>query len=215
MSFVVETDDEVLCPGHRDDDLKDELQRLSIHDPLVPSIVGSQLCPYIYCNTEASLNQLRIHFTSLAKATTTVPVFLDCEGRDLGRTDGKLCLVQLGLEEVIYLVDVIECPLSLTTLKMVLENPKFEKIVWDGRSDYAELWHGHGISLNPVLDLQLVRVYESGGYRRGFINLDGMRNVFSAIVGRGLTCDGIDLKRMIEGTSNRSERPNLKSPESN
>jgi len=69
-----------------------------------------------------------------------IPIFVDCEGRDLGRTDGKLGLVQLALEDEIYRVDIVEIVESLKVLKMILEHEKFEKVLWDGRSDYAELW---------------------------------------------------------------------------
>jgi ribonuclease D len=128
------------------------------------------------------LTQFSAHIERLSSSPEEcIQIFLDCEGRDLGRIGGKLGLVQLGLEEEVYLIDVISYPESLVILKGVLENPKFEKVVWDGRSDYCELWFGHGIAMGPLIDLQLVRVYEScrgipGS--AGYINLEGMARVF-------------------------------------
>lgn len=145
-------------------------------------MIGEKPFTYIYCNTKQLLNQLRNHFMSLTIGSAKVPIFLDCEGRDLGRTDGKLGLVQLGIEVEIYIVDIVEIAESLDILKMILEHETFEKVLWDGRNDYAELWHGHGIDMSPVLDLQLVRIHEtSSGRGRGFTRLDGMGKVFSAM----------------------------------
>ena len=41
-------------------------------------------------------------------------IFLGCEGRDLGSANGKLNLVQIGIGEHVYLVDVIACELCAT-----------------------------------------------------------------------------------------------------
>jgi len=54
---------------------------------------------------------------------------------------------------------MIEFPDSLIHLKEILEHPQVQKVVWDGRSDYSEFWHGHRIRMRPVLDFQLVDVY--------------------------------------------------------
>jgi 3'-5' exonuclease len=150
------------------------------------------------------LDQLTTHIeavTKSASANDKKVIFLDCEGRDLGKSGGKLGLVQLGIESEIYLVDVIAFPKTINVVKDILENPVLEKVVWDGRSDYAELWHGHGIDLNPVLDLQLVHVYKfSGGLPgpRGFIALTGMSTAFSRLNSRERsTC--VDADRMTRG----------------
>jgi hypothetical protein len=81
------------------------------------------------------------------------------------------------------LVDVITYPQALVPLKTILEDSRLEKVVWDGRMDYSELWHGHGIKLTKPVDLQLVRVYESCGGRagpQGYMILEGMGKVFSS-----------------------------------
>ena len=173
-----------------------------MHDSVsVSDEIGAEL--YIYCKTRARLDQLRGHVMSLMTVSDpTMPIFLDCEGRDLGRIGGKLGLIQLGIEERVYLVDVVECPESLETLKMILENQKFEKITWDGRSDFAELWHEHGIALRRVLDLQLLRVHENPRvHQRGYIRLEGMGKMFLDLVKRdGIKNPGIDLNKLAEST---------------
>jgi len=158
--------------------------------------------PYIYCDTQTQLDSLNDNIESLLKESTVEaksPIYLDCEGRDLGRIGGELGLVQLGLENKIYLVDVIAYPKSLKTVKDILENPVLEKIVWDGRSDYAELWHGHGIAMHPVLDLQLVRIYQTcdglPGYA-GFIKLEGMSRVFDKLGYQVRQGSGVDVNKM-------------------
>ena len=136
---------------------------------------------YIYCDTESLVTQLSNDLASYTSDSRRTPIFLDCKGRDLGRMNGKLGLVQIGIAEHVYLVDVIAYPESLLTLKDILENPKIEKVVWDGRNDYSELWHGHGINMKPVLDLQLIHIHAtSHGWRRGFNVVDGVSKVFSA-----------------------------------
>src|SRR5271155_5807635 len=87
---------------------------------------------YLYCEGEPQITQLRG-----VLASNTQPILIDCEGRDLGRIGGKLGLVQLGIGEHVYLIDVIAYPKSLEVLKDALENVEIEKIVWDGRNDFA------------------------------------------------------------------------------
>jgi len=84
---------------------------------------------------------------------------LDCEGRSLGDQNGKLGLIQIGVETTTYLVDVILLPSALSSLKTYLENPRLTKYVWDARSDYSELLHGHGITIKGLVDLQLLHVH--------------------------------------------------------
>jgi hypothetical protein len=84
---------------------------------------------------------------------------LDCEGRSLGDQNGKLGLIQIGVETTTYLVDVILLPSAISSLKTYLENPRLTKYVWDARSDYSELLHGHGITIKGLVDLQLLNVH--------------------------------------------------------
>ena len=52
-----------------------------------------------------------------------------------------------------YLTDII----SLTTdsLRPIIKLCLVTKIVFDGRMDFSELYHGHGTTLHNVIDLQL------------------------------------------------------------
>lgn len=158
---------------------------------------------YIYCNTKSHMTQFNNALDSHIKSSTTTKfIFLDCEGRDLGRIGGKLGLVQIGIDEQVYLIDVITYPQSFEPLKVILENPEVEKVVWDGRSDFAALWHGHDIAINSVFDLQLVCVYISSGGRkgsRGFIKLEGLGKTFRACPRSILIESKIDLIRLAEG----------------
>lgn len=129
----------------------------------------------------------------------------------MGRIGGKLGLVQLGVENQVYLVDVIAYPEALVSIKRFLEDPRLQKVVWDGRMDYCELWHGHGIKLRSPLDLQLVRVYETcNGLAgpQGYMTLEGMGKVFSSK--RAVVRDsGLNQRRFNEGQSNEPLSLNL------
>jgi 3'-5' exonuclease len=132
---------------------------------------------YIYCDSGDQLKKLEDHFNSFVQSKDEVSIYLDTEGRNLGRVNGKLGLVQLGIENEIYLVDVIVYPESLDLLRRIVHNGNVVKVVWDGRSDYAEFWHGHQIDMAPVLDLQLVHVHKNK-WQRKYQRLDGMTKVF-------------------------------------
>lgn len=141
---------------------------------------------YMYCASSDAVDNAERHFRSVLSNAQggIIQVFLDCEGRDLGRHGGKLGLVQLGIEEEAYVIDVIEFPGSLMHLKGILEHPQVQKVVWDGRSDYSELWHGHRIRMRPVLDLQLVDVYRYSPERvnrRCSIRLSGLGKAFDKV----------------------------------
>lgn len=100
-------------------------------------------------------------------------IFLDCEGRDLGASNGQLGLMQLGIGEIIYLVDVVALPGAVTKLKRFFENPELVKYVWDGRADYSELRHGHDVTLEGLFDLQLADIH-TRAYLPNSIRLNGM-----------------------------------------
>jgi len=182
------------------------LQKLSITSPPGASISESRSPPYVLCDSESPLRKLTTHIENVSKASNErVPIFLDCEGRDLGQEGGKLGLVQLGVEKEVYLIDVIVYPESSATLKTILEDPKFVKIVWDGRSDYSELWFGHGIAFSTLLDLQLVRVYETcdgvaTNYGK-YIKLEGMGKTFESAPPAVLQDSGIVMSNFRQSLS--------------
>jgi exonuclease 3'-5' domain-containing protein 1 len=86
-------------------------------------------------------------------------LFLDCHGKDLGSTDGELSLLILGLPESTYIVDAITLADDIPRLAPYLQNRDLRKVVWDGRLGYSELWHGFGIRLENVLNLQLAHLH--------------------------------------------------------
>lgn len=82
-------------------------------------------------------------------------IAVDCEGVDLGRPNGKLCLVQVASAKNVWLFDVQECPALLKNeLKEILENPSIVKVLHDCRADATALFE-HGVALKGVFDTQV------------------------------------------------------------
>ena len=139
---------------------------------------------YIYVEDEDAMGKFVERVNALMKQNGEKEshIYVDCEGNDLGCPEGRLGLVQVGVETDIYLIDVIKYEKGISALKNILENQKLVKVMWDARNDFSELWHGHQIHLQPVLDLQLLRIYVRESWRigsRGWIKLEGMGRVFS------------------------------------
>lgn len=111
----------------------------------------------VFCDTEAILNE------ALPKLQGSSTLILDCEGVNLGRQDGSLSLIILRTtypsSAQTYLVDVVSLsPSALDHVFNLLRSSNVLKIVFDGRMDFSALYHGHGVELQGVLDLQLVDV---------------------------------------------------------
>ncbi|KAG2497669.1 hypothetical protein HYH03_004408 [Edaphochlamys debaryana] len=111
---------------------------------------------------------------------------IDCEGRNLGDPEGKLCLLQLaarcggsaggggggggrgGGAVSIWLVDVEALgPRAFSTrsrlradvsLRALLQDPAVPKYLYDVRSDAAAMAREYGVRLRGVVDLQLADV---------------------------------------------------------
>lgn len=150
----------------------------------VTSPSASSANPYIYVEDKDALDQFVGKVDTLVRQNegNESHIYVDCEGNDLGCPGGRLGLVQVGVETDIYLIDVIKYEEAIPALKKILENEKLVKIMWDARNDFSELWHGHQIHLQTVLDLQLLRIYIRESWRigtRGWIKLEGMGRVFS------------------------------------
>ena len=119
---------------------------------------------YTLCDTTATASEavevLR-HYRYLA---------LDCEGIDLGTVGGKLSVIAMaGLSDAtrvatdvsihVFLFDVLTLePTLLEPAFALLRSPHVTKVVFDGRMDFSELFHRHGVELIQVLDLQLADV---------------------------------------------------------
>ena len=129
---------------------------------------------YIYVEDEDAMNKFvdRVNVLIKKNKEKESHIYVDCEGNDLGCPGGKLGLVQVGVDTDIYLIDVIKYEEGIPALKKILENEKLVKVMWDARNDFSELWHGHQIHLQAVLDLQLFRIRIRESWRIGSAWLD-------------------------------------------
>jgi exonuclease 3'-5' domain-containing protein 1 len=117
-----------------------------------------------YCTTLDDIS-LTHHLNEIITSSTnkTPYILLDCEGRGLGSCGGKLGVIQIGIAGTPYLVDVIVFPDAVAILRKYFVSLRPLKYVWDGRSDFSELRHGHGITLRNLTDLRLADMYASMG----------------------------------------------------
>ncbi len=93
------------------------------------------------------------------------PLFIDCEGQNLGCLKGQLSLISVGSPRLkeIFVFDVVSLgPQTLRPLFNILAGTNVLKIIWSGRMDFSELFFGHGVEMRNVLDLQIVDVSTRG-----------------------------------------------------
>jgi exonuclease 3'-5' domain-containing protein 1 len=108
-------------------------------------------------------------------------LYLDLEGKDLGRT-GTISIIQLYVlpHQHTYLIDVyvlgaaafntrstITC--QLDTFKKILESPSIPKCLFDVRGDADALYNLYGVNLKGVQDLQLMEFATRVG-RKSYVN---------------------------------------------
>lgn len=130
-------------------------------------IILEEMGSYILCNSPELVDQ------AVATLSQSRVIFLDCEGQNLGETDGILSLIGLGathenmdgdIELSIFLVDVLafasnsNMAVYLRPIFNILSSETIQKVVFDGRMDASELLHGYGVQLRGVLDLQIADV---------------------------------------------------------
>ena len=113
--------------------------------------------PALLCNTEATLTAALPHLQGCSV------LILDCEGLRLGERGGALSLVTLRTTAPspsrTYILDFVRLPrAALEPVFDVLRAPTVLKVLFDGRMDYSALYHGYGVALTNVLDVQLVDV---------------------------------------------------------
>ena len=124
---------------------------------------------YILCADEHSLAD------AITAIQSSPAVILDCEGVNLGLQGGCLSLISLRPAtpptSQTYLIDtVILTGDELRPLFDIIQSSSPTKIVFDGRMDFSELFHGYGVSMQGVLDLQLADVHsrrQRGELQRG------------------------------------------------
>lgn len=130
--------------------------------------------PSTYVSTPGELATLlgAIHTLPHPPSTALIQrrlLYFDTEGYELGTTIGRLSMIQLGLPApdashgvAVYLVDVLALASPGSTILRglwdVLEDESFLKCAWDAKQDFAELYHGHGVALRGVLDLQIAEL---------------------------------------------------------
>ncbi|KAI0633944.1 ribonuclease H-like domain-containing protein [Trametes polyzona] len=122
-----------------------------------------------YCKTPASISN------AVAQLSAHTVLLVDCEAKELGMPDGVLSLVALSGPNAkhIFLVDALAFPSpssdtppttpltphpALAPLIALLVSPAVTKVFWDGRADALELRMTWGVTMENVLDLQLVDV---------------------------------------------------------
>jgi stage III sporulation protein SpoIIIAA len=82
-------------------------------------------------------------------------VTLDCEGVNLGKQGGRLCLVQVASVAGVFLFDVLKCPgLFGAGLRALLEDTAVVKMVHDCKMDVLAL-HKMGVAVSAVFDSQI------------------------------------------------------------
>jgi len=112
---------------------------------------------YILCADDSNLAN------AIAAIQPASALALDCEGNDLGVEGGTLNLISLRALEPetsrIYLINTIGLvKVQLNPVFDIIKSSLVTKIVFGGRMDFSELYHGWGVSLRGVLDLQLADV---------------------------------------------------------
>jgi hypothetical protein len=162
---------------------------------------SSPIC--IYCDTSDELQTFTAHIqTLLDKASPWIKpyVLLDGKGKNLGRIGGKLSLVQVGVEDTIYIIDVLSYWKNIEAVRL-LQNPLLEKVMWEGRNLYSELLHEHNITLESILDLQLVHAREisKGRATRNILYIEVPDTAFSKLDPKTREDTGINLDRLTDG----------------
>lgn len=111
----------------------------------------------LLCNTGAILT------AALPVLQGCSTLILDCEGLQLGERGGSLSLVTLRTTAPspvrTYIIDIVSLPrTSLEPVFDILRSSNVCKVLFDGRMDYSALYHGHGVEMNNLLDIQLIDV---------------------------------------------------------
>lgn len=119
--------------------------------------MADQIDDYILCNDDSSLAG------AIAAIQPASVLVLDCEGKTLGIEGGTLSpMILRALEPDIsrtYLIDTISLTKDqLNPIFDIIQSPSVTKIMYDGRKDFSELYHGCGVHLRGVLDLQLADI---------------------------------------------------------
>jgi len=144
---------------------------------------------YTICNTTDTLD------AALQILSLMDRVFLDCEGVGLGSEGGSLSIISLGamMETkpnepktlVVFLIDVPALHNRRTRkimrnrkIKRILESKAIRKVMFDGRKDASEFFHGFGVELEGVIDLQIADIMSRSKRHEGIERQLGRLTLF-------------------------------------
>jgi len=86
-------------------------------------------------------------------------IAVDLEGVDLGRSPGRVCILQVcGSDGTTYLFDITTLQESAfdSGLRELLESQSVRKVFYDVRADADALLHNHGVRMQSTYDLQVL-----------------------------------------------------------
>ncbi|KXT03594.1 hypothetical protein AC578_9980 [Pseudocercospora eumusae] len=128
-------------------------------------------------DTVEQVSELVRLITESAKSQTGEPAFyFDCEGKNLGR-NGTVTLLAIYIPDLIraFVVDLQELGhIALTTeeedetLKTIFESPTILKGVFDCRGDSEALFAHHNLTLDGIVDVQLMEAATRKNSKRLF-----------------------------------------------
>ncbi|KZT38431.1 hypothetical protein SISSUDRAFT_1119622 [Sistotremastrum suecicum HHB10207 ss-3] len=121
---------------------------------------------FLLCDNQQTLQGV---VATLRRASA---IILDCEAQDIGYVGGQLSVISLGVAgsllsskrrgrqyHPVFLVDVLAFSRrQLRSLYDILEDENVTKVVFGGRHDFTELYHGQGVYMKGVIDLQIADV---------------------------------------------------------
>eukprot|EP00742_Colponemidia_sp_Colp-10_P002115 GILJ01002259.1.p1 GENE.GILJ01002259.1~~GILJ01002259.1.p1 ORF type:complete len:406 (-),score=37.07 GILJ01002259.1:446-1663(-) len=104
----------------------------------------------VVVNTEQSVREVVANIQRSGAAVIAV----DCEGEKLSRF-GRLCLVQVAVNDEVYLFDPLSCDVFEAGLRQLLMQEDILKVIHDCREDSAALFWQYGVKLTRVFDTQV------------------------------------------------------------
>ena len=117
---------------------------------------------------QSQLKELEPLFSSLSIESGTVSV--DTEFFREKTYSAKLCLVQLGIGDDQYCIDVLQIE-DLTLLRDLFSNPNVLKLFHAARQDMEVIYQNFGVLPQPIFDTQLAAAFCGSDMQIGYGNL--------------------------------------------
>lgn len=100
---------------------------------------------------------------------------VDVESSGLNAYLDKLLMVQLGTDEISYIIDIRDVDLrSVLRYKELMENPKIIKILHNAKFDYKFLKHHTGVEMTNIYDTMLAEGVLTAGLGSGYSGLKSL-----------------------------------------